>query len=165
VLSSYKLKWTAWLQTKQPDVLRELFEALGNDPLVIAECLARPALAERLLSHSTVEQLKQTSQTNSRIVVGAGNYSLPAISDLPGGCIVDTWTPTSTTNAPTARHFHTAVWTGSEMIILGRGKIRHPIFLTPAGNTTLARTVGQLPTPPTRRLREPLTPRFGLAAK
>ena len=29
--------------TKQPEVLRELFEALGNDPFVIAECLARPA--------------------------------------------------------------------------------------------------------------------------
>ena len=37
--------------TKQPDVLRELFEALGNDPFVIAECLARPALAERLLTN------------------------------------------------------------------------------------------------------------------
>jgi N-acetylneuraminic acid mutarotase len=35
--------------TKQPEVLRELFEALGNDPFVIAECLARPALADRLL--------------------------------------------------------------------------------------------------------------------
>ena len=35
--------------TRQPDVLRELFEALGNDPFVIAECLAKPALAERLL--------------------------------------------------------------------------------------------------------------------
>ena len=34
--------------TKQPEVLRELFEALGNDPFVIAECLARPVLAERL---------------------------------------------------------------------------------------------------------------------
>src|ERR1043166_5455389 len=33
--------------TKQPDVLRELFEALGNDPFVIAECLARPVLAKR----------------------------------------------------------------------------------------------------------------------
>src|SRR6266446_5263287 len=28
--------------TKQPGVLREIFAALGNDPLVIAECLARP---------------------------------------------------------------------------------------------------------------------------
>src|SRR5947208_9165554 len=36
--------------TKQPDVLRELFEALGNDPLIIAECLARPVLAQRLLT-------------------------------------------------------------------------------------------------------------------
>ena len=36
--------------TKQPEVLRELFEALGNDPVVIAECLARPLLAERLIT-------------------------------------------------------------------------------------------------------------------
>src|SRR6266513_4553910 len=34
--------------TKQPEVLRELFEALGNDPFVVAECLARPVLSERL---------------------------------------------------------------------------------------------------------------------
>ena len=32
-------------------MLRELFEALGNDPLLIAECLARPVLAERLLTN------------------------------------------------------------------------------------------------------------------
>jgi len=37
--------------TRQPEVLRELFEALGNDPFVIAECLARPALAERLITN------------------------------------------------------------------------------------------------------------------
>jgi N-acetylneuraminic acid mutarotase len=37
--------------TKQPEVLRELFGALGNDPFVIAECLARPALAERLVTN------------------------------------------------------------------------------------------------------------------
>ena len=36
--------------TKQPEVLQELFEALGNDPFVIAECLARPALADRLMA-------------------------------------------------------------------------------------------------------------------
>src|SRR5436190_18791688 len=42
--------------TEQPEVLRELFEALGNDALVIAECLARPALAERTLA--PVESLK-----------------------------------------------------------------------------------------------------------
>src|SRR5215469_7567305 len=36
--------------TKQPEVLRELFEALDNDPFVIAECLARPVLSERLVT-------------------------------------------------------------------------------------------------------------------
>src|SRR6266436_9381494 len=35
--------------TKQPEILRELFQALGNDPFIIAECLARPTLAERML--------------------------------------------------------------------------------------------------------------------
>jgi len=31
----------------------------------------------------------------------------------------DSWTPTSTTNAPDGRHSHTAVWTGTEMIVWG----------------------------------------------
>ena len=31
----------------------------------------------------------------------------------------DSWTATSTTNAPAARDYHTAVWTGSEMIVWG----------------------------------------------
>src|SRR6184192_3806060 len=76
--------------TKQPDVLRELFDALGNDPFVIAECLARPALADRLLTnwyaydqrihgeqrqraeaelqaHPSVEQMKQMSGKYSEI--------------------------------------------------------------------------------------------------
>src|SRR5207247_10992157 len=35
-------------QTNEPEVLQELFAALGNDRFVIAECLARPLLAERL---------------------------------------------------------------------------------------------------------------------
>lgn len=36
-------------QTKDPATLKELFAALGNDPYLIAECLARPALADRLI--------------------------------------------------------------------------------------------------------------------
>ncbi len=36
-------------ETRRPDTLRELHRALGDDPLVIAECLARPALVERLI--------------------------------------------------------------------------------------------------------------------
>src|SRR5438477_7467972 len=69
--------------TKQPEVLHELFDALGNDPFVNAECLARPALAERLLTHGALEQLKQTSQTYNRIVPATATFILPIISDTP----------------------------------------------------------------------------------
>ena len=31
----------------------------------------------------------------------------------------DTWTAMSTTNAPSARDVHTAVWTGSKMVVWG----------------------------------------------
>src|SRR4051794_17300911 len=111
-------------ETKQPEVLRELFEALGNDPFVIAECLARPVLAERLIAQLSAQDkgeslaLLQRQAGDSKFSVttsGKAIYSLPEV-DL---CTGDTWTPTSTTNAPAARVQHTAVWTGSEMIIWG----------------------------------------------
>ena len=49
--------------TKQPEVLRELFEALGNDPAVIAECLAKPVLAQRLIADLSAQD--QTRQIES----------------------------------------------------------------------------------------------------
>ncbi len=104
--------------TRQPEVLRELFDALGNDPFVIAECLARPILAQRLAAHFTNELVKHTSRSR-QIIAATANYNLPTISDTPAGCIDDTWTTTSTTNAPNGRSNQTAVWTGSEMIVWG----------------------------------------------
>ena len=47
---------------------------------------------------------------------------MPATSfpnHVPTESIDDTWTATSTVNAPDARPNHTAVWTGSEMIVWG----------------------------------------------
>jgi hypothetical protein len=114
--------------TKQPEVLRELFAALGNDPFVVAECLARPVLSERLqfaAVESSKEQLESWSakdaQNQMPKVVAAANasYTLPGISDGASECIDDSWTATSTINAPTARFGHTAVWTGNEMIVWG----------------------------------------------
>ena len=119
--------------TKQPEVLRELFGALGNDPFVIAECLARPALSERLVTnfyahdHKIDGELRQRGeadvQAESRmpglLAVASAKYTLPRISDGPNGCIDDSWIATSTTNAPDSRIDHTAVWTGSEMIVWG----------------------------------------------
>jgi N-acetylneuraminic acid mutarotase len=104
--------------TKQPDVLRELFQALGNDPFAIAECLARPVLIERLPAHLAFEQVKETSRTFSQIETATARYALPTISGPTGGCTDDTWTATNLVNA-TARATHTAVWTGSEMIVWG----------------------------------------------
>jgi len=105
--------------TKKPEVLKELFEALGNDPFVIAECLARPMLAERLLAHPAFEQVKEMSRSFGQLIAANDDYTLPAISDTTGGCVDDTWTATNTTNAPSPREGHTAVWTGSEMLIWG----------------------------------------------
>ena len=65
--------------TKQPKVLRELFAALGNDPFVIAECLARPLLAERLLTQSAEDNVKQTSGMYEQIVAATSNYQLPLV--------------------------------------------------------------------------------------
>ena len=105
--------------TKQPEVLRELFEALGNDPFVVAECLARPVLAERMTTSLHVTQTK-TGRLRPNVVAGATvNYTLPTISDGASGCTDDTWTATNTTNAPSPRFVHTAVWTGTEMIVWG----------------------------------------------
>ena len=109
--------------TKQPEVLRELFNALGNDPFVVAECLARPTLVEREFASAesrtpSLEDSRANSQTERRCVPNA-NYTLPTISDVPTGCTPDTWTATSIDNAPSGRESHTAVWTGSEMIIWG----------------------------------------------
>jgi N-acetylneuraminic acid mutarotase len=38
--------------TRAPETLRELFSALGNDPALIAETLARPALADRMIRNA-----------------------------------------------------------------------------------------------------------------
>ena len=52
---------------------------------------------------------------------GVTSYTLPVIASPSGGCTDDTWTPTTLINAPVARWAHTAVWTGSEMIVWGGG--------------------------------------------
>jgi N-acetylneuraminic acid mutarotase len=107
--------------TKDPDMLRDLFEALGNNPFVIAECLARPVLAERLSANRTVVTGVSPAARSATVTTNANNveYNLPEISPLD--CTDDTWTATTTVNAPEARTTRTAVWTGSEMIIWGGG--------------------------------------------
>jgi len=123
--------------TKQPEVLRELFDALGNDPLVIAECVARPVLIERLATELNDENranlariagraqasqpLLAQADTQVQVTTAAvsADYTLPTISSPSVVCTDDTWTLTTFNGAPLARIEHTAVWTGSEMIDWG----------------------------------------------
>ena len=93
--------------TLHPRVLLELFQALDNDPFVIAECLARPLVAERLASELTgqgcVEALESPAVVshplrvpNAKTLTAATaftsqSYKLPHIS-VPLDCVDDTWT-------------------------------------------------------------------------
>ena len=61
--------------TKQPGVLREIFAALGNDPFVIAECLARPVLAERLLTELYAHDQRFHGELKRRAEARAANAS------------------------------------------------------------------------------------------
>jgi N-acetylneuraminic acid mutarotase len=56
------------------------------------------------------------------MIVWGGFHDFPVTSLNSGGRydpITDTWTATSTIGAPEARRRHTAVWTGTEMIVWG----------------------------------------------
>ena len=129
--------------TKQPGVLRELFNALGNDPFVIAECCGETG-ADRTFGHglnnehrvnlariawreqpSQSRVAKTETQVPVTMAIGSADYTLPTISGQSDSwspsvnCTNNTWTATSTAGAPAAREYHTAVWTGSEMIVWG----------------------------------------------
>lgn len=108
--------------TKQPAILRELFAALGNNAFVIAECLARPILAQRFAGELTKGAGVEAFVSNAVTLAGASApasqaYRVPEILD---DCSDDTWTAITTVNAPQARGtIGRGVWTGSEMIIWG----------------------------------------------
>ena len=77
--------------TKEPEVLREVFKALENNPFVIAECLARPVLAEDLLRkiHDDYQEpldFRRGSAENQKrkpVAAVTGSYTLPIISSCP----------------------------------------------------------------------------------
>jgi len=91
--------------------------------------------------------------TDSEMIVWGGVRSTnggPEYFNTGGGYNpeADTWTDTSTNNAPGARDSHTAVWTGSEMIVWGGG----PGALVSGGARYCARSAPRpTPTPCTGR--------------
>ena len=76
----------------------------------------------------------------------------------------NSWTATSTTNAPEVRRAHTAVWTGSEMIVWGGNNGAGSYLNTggrynPSTDTWTATNIDERPIP------VPGTQQSGLAAK
>ena len=116
--------------SKQPEVLRELWAALDNDPQLIAEVLARAPLAERL-ARNWYEGAKGAERFGGgsfdawwRSVAAdlpvtlnapAYNYTLPEIPTSPQA--QNRWSPTHA--LPEANAQISGVWTGAEMIIWG----------------------------------------------
>ncbi len=112
-------------------MLRELFQALGNDPYLIAETLARQTLADRLCRNWYEGELPRAAGTgetfdawwaNERSSLKAdspqttGTFTLPMLTG--SACTRDTWDITHV-DVPDGRSGHVAVWTGSEMIVWG----------------------------------------------
>ena len=166
--------------TKQPEVLRDLFEALGNDPFVVAECLARPVLTERLLNneyqmvdrgrgHPTKIGLKESSPVMTEdqmpdTVSGAKQWIQPSYDSRRGKRLHDdTWTATPSRRF--RRDDHTAVWTGTEMIVWGGAYTGATGTQTPARDITPAQTVGRRQALSMRRRAGRVTPPSGLALK
>ena len=94
-------------QTKNAEMLRELFEALNNDPLVIAECLARPALSERLVNELYETNATSGSQPAQRVantVTVFAGYSLPDLSSTATTCSDNIWSSLIDVPARRANH-------------------------------------------------------------
>jgi N-acetylneuraminic acid mutarotase len=115
--------------SKQPEVLIELFAALDSDPQVIAEVLARENLVERLARNFYNQDQRFSSKTQSfdhwwsktksnftpQVRQTSFSYVLPTIDTAAAP--PDSWSPTH--DLPDADNGMTSVWTGSEMIIWG----------------------------------------------
>src|SRR5262245_44879357 len=126
--------------TRMPERLAEMYAALGDDPFLIQECIARPVLVDRLARSSfagdgfetwwkTVEP--SLDERSVRAVADSVELTRPVAidrSEPPSGkapeaaCAGAMWGSTSMGHVPQGRSNASAVWTGSAMIVWG-GKI------------------------------------------
>ena len=93
--------------TKDPAMLQELFSALNNDPFLVAETLVRSSLADRMIHGENFASIKKRMK----------NLSLKLPKKNNQNC--EGWELIDASNPPEARTEHTAVWTGTEMIVWG----------------------------------------------
>jgi hypothetical protein len=119
--------------TRMPDRLLEIYEALGNDPVIILECLARPALAARLArAHFASDPPRQPwDEWWTEAAPSYDHGSVPTVArptdvvpsprstQITGCPPNDTWDTGGALAPQDSRQGHTAVWTGSRMLIWG----------------------------------------------
>jgi N-acetylneuraminic acid mutarotase len=115
--------------TRLPDRLNELYAALHHDPDLIAECVARPAIVERLLGN---------------FATGGFGQPVTRLAPAPACTGDDTWNNGSLIPFfNPARQNHRAVWTGSLMIVWGGGGLDTGMRYDPLLDTwTPTATVG-----------------------
>ncbi|MGH8247859.1 MAG: hypothetical protein ACREUU_15675 [Gammaproteobacteria bacterium] len=118
--------------SRRPASLQALFDALGNDPNKIAECLARPALSDRLLDNWFAADERfagldfsdwwaVTKGTLTPAEAPTPSYVLPALDRA--SLQDDTWVDTPSIPVGTIGR---AVWTGAEMLFLPSfGRLGH----------------------------------------
>jgi len=127
--------------SRMPERLLELYAALDNDPFLVKECLARATLVDRL-THDFYEsdRARRTgpgaawdewwddvaptldSELVSAVAERGGTLPLPAAgraSDGPACTANDTWDNGILDDMPEPRTGHSAVWTGSLMVVWG----------------------------------------------
>ena len=92
--------------SRDPAALREMFAALGNDPLIIAECVARPALVDRLLRNGYARDGRFHGALRCKAEAALAAGSRVADTDRSGALYEEaTWTlsadPTALPAGPT----------------------------------------------------------------
>ncbi len=70
--------------TRRSDVLQEMFRALGNDPFLIAECLARPILVDRLIHSWYARDDRFHGRLRRRASSAVAEYGPSGLSKLQG---------------------------------------------------------------------------------
>ena len=78
--------------TRRPEVLKELFGSLGNDPLLIAECLARPVLVDRLIRNIYATDMRFHGDLGRHVdALLATHSTLEQMRDLGGVYTETSW--------------------------------------------------------------------------
>ena len=113
-------------QSRRPELLAEIVAALGDDPFLMAECFVRPLLADQRVSELADRDVafadwwaKERDLARATATVSTADVFTSVALQSLSACTNDTWSPTSLTGAPLARHGSVTVWTGSEVIVWG----------------------------------------------